>query len=113
LPYDFLFRLSEAVFFASSRTFFGNSFFITSSSVNSRAFFFRLGIGGDPVKFEEEIEQLLRGSISDLADVAAVIEASDEASVELFRILQKQIRAQGQAILRLAAAIDGLGHEPS
>ena len=63
------------------------------------------------MKFEEEIEGLLQSSLSGV-DLAALEEGS-EADLERFRILQKQIRVQGQALLRLAAAIDGLSHEPS
>ena len=62
------------------------------------------------MKFEKEVEQLLQGSVADI-DFAAI--EGSKAELESFRILQKQVRVQGQILLRLAAAIDGLGHEPS
>jgi hypothetical protein len=72
-----------------------------------------IAIGSPPngfftVKFEDEIEDLLKGSVPSLSKVAAIIKVSDGPSVELFRISQEQLKIHGQALMRLAAAIDGL-----
>ena len=68
------------------------------------------------MKFEEEIEKLLQTSLtsSDFAALAGTLsEEGNKGLGECFGVLQKQLRIQGQAILRLAAAIDGLGSDPS
>jgi hypothetical protein len=58
------------------------------------------------VKLEVEIEELLRDAVAGI-ELDRLADDQDEFN----RFLQRQLRAQGQAILRLAAAVDGLADE--